>query len=137
MDRLGDCVPVRQKDHLRSAATGTVSPSSNQDGLHRIQVIQRTQEVFGRTLRRGRDIVALASVPHPAHLRRAGSDGCGDGKRAGLADGSAGTGVTAIRALRMQKDQLQVGHTNRPSDSVRRALKRPPCYHKVSVAAYL
>jgi hypothetical protein len=28
-----------------------VSPSSNQDGLHRIQVIQRNQEVFGRTLR--------------------------------------------------------------------------------------
>jgi hypothetical protein len=27
-----------------------VSPSSNQDGLHRIQVIQRNQEVFGRTL---------------------------------------------------------------------------------------
>src|SRR5262249_53938150 len=27
------------------------APSSNQDGLHRIQVIQRTQEVFGRTLR--------------------------------------------------------------------------------------
>ena len=26
------------------------SPSSNQDGLHRVQVIQRTQEVFGRTL---------------------------------------------------------------------------------------
>jgi hypothetical protein len=28
-----------------------VSPSSNQDGLHRIQMIQRTQEVFGRTLK--------------------------------------------------------------------------------------
>ena len=28
-----------------------VSPSSNQDGLHRIQVIQRNQEVFGRTLK--------------------------------------------------------------------------------------
>src|SRR6516164_4525974 len=27
------------------------APPSNQDGLHRIQVIQRTQEVFGRTLR--------------------------------------------------------------------------------------
>jgi hypothetical protein len=26
------------------------APPSNQDGLHRIQVIQRTQEVFGRTL---------------------------------------------------------------------------------------
>src|SRR6516162_3125353 len=29
------------------------APPSNQDGLHRIQVIQRTQEVFGRTLRAG------------------------------------------------------------------------------------
>src|SRR6516164_1318410 len=28
---------------------------------------------------------------------------------------------TAIRALRMQKDQLQVGHTSRPSDSEPRA----------------
>jgi hypothetical protein len=27
------------------------APPSNQDGLHRIQVIQRTQEVFGRTLK--------------------------------------------------------------------------------------
>jgi hypothetical protein len=27
-----------------------VSHSSNQDGLHRIQVIQRNQEVFGRAL---------------------------------------------------------------------------------------
>ena len=46
-------------------------------------------------------------------------------------------GVTAIRALRMQKDQLQVGHTIHPSDSGRQASERPPCCHKESVAAYL
>jgi hypothetical protein len=36
-------------------------------------------------------------------------------------------GVTAIRALRMLKNQLQVGHTINPSDSGRRASERPPC----------
>ena len=35
--------------------------------------------------------------------------------------------VTAIRALRMRKDQLRVGHTIHPSDSWRRASERPPC----------
>src|SRR5580700_7525419 len=45
--------------------------------------------------------------------------------------------VTAIRALRMQKDQLQVGHTFHPSDSGRQASERPPCCHTESVAAYL
>jgi hypothetical protein len=45
--------------------------------------------------------------------------------------------VTAIRALRMQKDQLQVGHTTHPSDSGRQASERPPCCHKESLAAYL
>src|SRR5258706_11352707 len=44
--------------------------------------------------------------------------------------------VTAIRALRMQKDQLQVGHTIHPSDSGRQASERSPCCHKESVAAY-
>src|SRR4029077_874632 len=44
--------------------------------------------------------------------------------------------VTAIRALRMQKDQLQVGHTIHPSDSGRQASERPPCFHKESAAAY-
>ncbi len=44
--------------------------------------------------------------------------------------------VTAIRALRMQKDQLQVGHTIHPSHSGRQASERPPCCHKESVAAY-
>src|SRR6516225_3514491 len=33
------------------------APPSNQDGLHRIQVIQRTQEVFGRTLSTSRAAV--------------------------------------------------------------------------------
>src|SRR5215831_16020842 len=33
------------------------APPSNQDGLHRIQVIQRTQEVFGRTLRQELDVL--------------------------------------------------------------------------------
>jgi hypothetical protein len=46
-------------------------------------------------------------------------------------------GVTAIRALRTRKDQLQVGHTIHPSDSGRQASERHPCCHKESVAAYL
>jgi hypothetical protein len=45
--------------------------------------------------------------------------------------------VTAIRALRMQKDQLQAGHTIPPSHSGRQASERPPCCHKESLAAYL
>src|SRR5580700_6477120 len=45
--------------------------------------------------------------------------------------------VTAIRALRMRKDQLQVGHTIHPSDSGRQASERLPCCHTESVAAYL
>ena len=45
-------------------------------------------------------------------------------------------GVTAIRALRMQKDQLRVGHTIHPSCSGRQASERPPYCHKESVAAY-
>src|SRR5580658_5327646 len=45
-------------------------------------------------------------------------------------------GVTAIRALRMRKDQLRVGHTIHPSDSGRQASERPPCCHKESAAAY-
>ena len=40
--------------------------------------------------------------------------------------------VTAIRALRMQKDQLWVGHTIHLSDSARPASERPPCCHKES-----
>ena len=46
-------------------------------------------------------------------------------------------GVTAIRALRMRKDQLQVGHTIHPSDIGRQASERLPYCHKESVAAYL
>ena len=45
--------------------------------------------------------------------------------------------VTAIRALRMQKDQLQVGHTIHRSDSGRQASERPPCCHKESAGACL
>jgi predicted nucleotidyltransferase component of viral defense system len=40
--------------------------------------------------------------------------------------------VTAIRARRMQKDQLQSAHTNPPSHSGRRASSRRPCDHKES-----
>ena len=49
------------------------------------------------------------------------------------ANGGVGMpGVTAIRALRMQKDQPRVGHTIHPSDSGRQASERPPCCHKES-----
>ena len=57
--------------------------------------------------------------------------------RSELTEGGHTPGVTAIRALRMQKDQLQVGHTIHPSDSGRQASERPPCCHKESAAAYL
>ena len=43
-------------------------------------------------------------------------------------------GVTAIRVLRMRKDQLQVGHTIHPSDSGRQASERLPCCHRESAA---
>ena len=56
--------------------------------------------------------------------------------RSELTEGRHTPGVTAIRALRMQKDQLQVGHTIHPSDSGRQASERPPCCHKESAAAY-
>ena len=45
--------------------------------------------------------------------------------------------VTANRALRMRKDQLQVGHTIHPSDSGRQASERHPYCHRESAAAYL
>jgi hypothetical protein len=44
--------------------------------------------------------------------------------------------VTPIRAFRMQKDQLRLGHTIHPSDSWREASERPPCCNKESAAAY-
>src|SRR6516162_3699630 len=43
------------------------APPSNQVGLHRIQVIQRTQEVFGRTLRCD---LARENVKHIRDLQR-------------------------------------------------------------------
>jgi hypothetical protein len=45
--------------------------------------------------------------------------------------------VTAIRARRMQKDQLQAGHTIPPSHNGRQASERPPCCHKEFAVAYL
>ena len=45
-------------------------------------------------------------------------------------------GLTAIRALRMQRDQRPKGRTILPSRSGRQASGRPPCCHKESVAAY-
>ena len=45
--------------------------------------------------------------------------------------------VRAIRALRMQKDQHQVGHTIHPSGSGRQASERHPYCHRESVAPYL
>ena len=45
-------------------------------------------------------------------------------------------GATAIRALRMQKDQLPAAHTILPSHSGRQALARPPCCHKESAVAF-
>src|SRR5580658_10800954 len=44
-------------------------PPSNQDGLHRIQMIQGTQEVFGRTLRSESKFEAVCGL--------AGEPGCG------------------------------------------------------------
>jgi hypothetical protein len=92
---------------------------------------------------------AMASPPQnyfAPHLRshrpRSGS-ACATGHsfdaifKSELTEGAPHTlGLTAIRALRMQKDQLRVGHTIHPSDSGRRASERPPCCHKESVAAY-
>jgi len=46
-------------------------------------------------------------------------------------------GAIAIRARRMQQDQLQAGHTIPPSDNGHQASERPPCCHKESVAEYL
>src|SRR5208283_4665718 len=43
--------------------------------------------------------------------------------------------LTAIHALRMQKDRLQVGHTIHPSHSGRQASSRRPCCHKESAVA--
>jgi hypothetical protein len=43
---------------------------------------------------------------------------------------------SAIRALGMQKDQCPKGRTILPRRSERQASERPPCCHKVSVAAY-
>ena len=41
----------------------------------------------------------------------------------------------AIRARRMQKDQLRVAHTILPSHSGRQASERHPCCHKESAVA--
>src|SRR5580704_8561573 len=57
--------------------------------------------------------------------------------RSKLTEGGHLPCATAIRALRMQKDQLRVGHTIHPSDSGRQASERRPCCHKESVATYL
>src|SRR5215475_5471198 len=43
--------------------------------------------------------------------------------------------VKAIRAHRMQKDQLRAAHTILPSHSGRQASSRCPCCHKESVVA--
>ena len=69
-----------------------------------------------------------------SHRRRLGICLC---NRIGAKGGTHTPGLTAIHALRMQKDQLQVGHTIHPSDSGRQASERHPCCHKQSVAVDL
>ena len=83
----------------------------------------------------------MASAPQIArahlrsHWRRSGTCLCDRSLfdeifRSELTGGGRTPGVTAIRALRMQKEQLRVGHTIHPSDSGRQASERPPCCHK-------
>jgi hypothetical protein len=71
----------------------------------------------GRRRRKLREL----SAPHlRSHRRRSGICLCNRLTRFQIgANGAAGTpGVTAIRVLRMQKDQLQVGHTIHPHESM-------------------
>src|ERR1700693_6361513 len=64
----------------RFLSVHNVSPSSNQDGLHRIQGIERNQEVLGRTLRASwRSLPSACScyrrcqIGPPSHLLVLGS----------------------------------------------------------------
>src|ERR1700734_3504544 len=56
-------------------------PPSNQDGLHRIQMIQGTQEVFGRTLRDYKMAVRCAHGISTPMLKRRHSAIVSPGKR--------------------------------------------------------
>ena len=57
------------------------------------------------------------------------------GAVAPLSENSPPPIVTAIRARRMQKDQLRAAHTIPPSHSGRQASSRRPCCHKESAVA--
>src|SRR6516165_9174658 len=54
-----DISSARGRTSPGSCPSTMEAPPSNQDGLHRIQMIQRTQEVFGRTLGQVKQAVSL------------------------------------------------------------------------------
>ena len=126
--RIGVALAESQVTAIRLALMSKVLVKTGGPGVGKTTIVNAILRILAA---KGIDLL-LCSIWGPT-CRRLGRPahqiGANGGRMLGV--------ITAIRVLRMQKDQSRVGHTIHPSDSGRQASERPLCCHKESAAAYL